>query len=106
MTDRDYLAAIHDLPCCVCVAHGFAQTSPTEAHHTICGRHGHRRTSDKQAIPLCMCHHQGLRHDRDTAKLAIHRGKSSWVTAYGPDTDYIEQTQIAILGHAINSDTP
>jgi hypothetical protein len=53
-----------------------------------------------------MCHHQGLRHDRDTAKLAIHRGKSSWVTAYGPDTDYIEQTQIAILGHAINSDTP
>lgn len=98
MTDREYLHAIHQLPCCVCEAFGFVQASPTEAHHTICGRYGNKRTPDRQAIPLCMCHHQGLRHDRDRSKLAIHQGKESWVKAYGPDTDYIAATQDKILG--------
>lgn len=98
MTDRDYIAAIHNEPCCICEAFGFVQTSPTDAHHTICGRYGHLRTPDKQAIPLCKCHHQGLRFDRDKSKLAIHQGKESWVEAYGPDTDYIAATQDRIMG--------
>lgn len=100
MTDKEYLAAIHSLPCCVCEAFGMVQTSPTEAHHCICGRYSTKRVPDRQAIPLCMCHHQGLRHDRDRAKLAIHQGKASWVEAYGPDTDYIAATQDRILGRA------
>jgi len=95
--DRAYLAAIHDLPCAVCDAFGQVQTSRTEAHHTICGRYSQAKTPDRQAIPLCQEHHQGL--DFITSdKLAIHKGKESWVAAYGPDTDYIATTQDKILG--------
>lgn len=91
--DPAYLAAVRTLPCVICVAFGFVQTSPTEAHHPICGRYGNHKAPDRHAIPLCMCHHQGLRHDRDRTKLAIHQGKETWVEAYGPDTDYIAATQ-------------
>ena len=94
MTDAEYLSAIHGLQCCVCEAFGETQTSPTQAHHTICGRYGHRRTPDKQAIPLCEGHHQGL---WDTSKLAIHKAKKTWVAKYGPDTDYIAATQDKLL---------
>ena len=98
MRDPEYLAALHGLPCVICEAFGMVQTSPTEAHHTICGRFSGRKTPDRQAIALCKCHHQGLRHDRDRTKLAIHRGKESWCAEYGPDTDYIAITQDKILG--------
>lgn len=91
--DAGYLVALHYLSCCVCDAFGLIQTSPTDAHHVICGRFGERKTPDRMAIPLCKCHHQGLRGDRDKSKLAIHKGKESWVAAYGPDYDYIAQTQ-------------
>ena len=90
MTGREYLSAIHQLPCVVCDAFGEPQSSPTQAHHTICGRYSARKTPDKQAIPLCEGHHQGM---FDTSKTAIHRGKKSWVSKYGPDTDYIAVTQ-------------
>jgi len=36
--------------------------------------------------------------DRDTSKLAIHRGKETWVAVHGEDTDYIDATQRKILG--------
>ena len=95
--DPAYLAIIHELPCVICEAFGFRQTSITEAHHTICGRFSGRKTPDRQAIPLCQCHHQGLRFDRDKEKLAIHNGKESWVAAYGEDVEYISATQDKIL---------
>lgn len=93
-----YLAAIHELPCCICRAYGEPQLSPTQAHHTICGRFSQKRTPDRQAIPLCEGHHQGL---WDDSKIAIHKGKRTWVEAYGPDTDYIAATQDKILGGAL-----
>lgn len=95
--DPAYLGKVRALPCCVCVAFGLFQTSITEAHHTIFKRFGTLKTPDRQAIPLCQCHHQGLRFDRDKTKLAIHRSHDAWVAAYGPDTDYIAATQDAIL---------
>lgn len=101
-----YISAIHDLPCRVCTKYGMVQTSPTEAHHTICGRYGNTRTHDEQAIPLCMCHHQGDWHDHDKNKLAIHRGKQSWVSRYGPDTDYIEDTQKQLAKFMAAPDAP
>lgn len=88
--DPDYISRMHDLPCVICEVFGMAQMSPTTAHHTICDRNGTRRTHDHLAIPLCDGHHQG---DRDKSKYAIHRGKETWVEAYGPDTDYIEMTK-------------
>lgn len=88
--DPKYLAAIHSLPCAICFHFGMAQNSPTQAHHTICGRYSGRKTPDRQAIPLCEGHHQG---DFDTSKLAIHRDKALWMEWYGPDTDFIAWTQ-------------
>jgi hypothetical protein len=90
-----YLAKVRALPCCICQAFGEMQTSPTEAHHVICGRYGTRKTPDEMAIPLCRGHHLG---DFDTSKLSVHRDRAAWVQKYGPDIDYIAATQDAILG--------
>lgn len=86
----DYLEAVRRLPCCVCEAFGEAQISLTTAHHWIMGRGGNRRTPDKEAIPLCEGHHQGL---FDTSKIAIHREPKAWREAYGADRDYVAVTQ-------------
>lgn len=83
--DPAYLAAIHDLPCVICFHWGFQQTTPTQAHHTICGRYGQRKTPDRQAIPLCWHHHQGPD--------GIHTRKAWWVDQFGLDTDFIAGTQ-------------
>ena len=93
--DLAYLRALHQLPCVICENFGEIQTSPTTAHHTICGRYSQRKTPDRQAIPLCDGHHQG---DHDTTKTAIHRDRAEWVRRYGPDTDYIAATQDAVAG--------
>ena len=76
-----YMGAVKQLPCCICGA-----PPPSDAHHTICGRYGSRKTSDFDTIPLCKEHHQD-------GPDAIHNGKSSWVEKYGPDTNYIESTK-------------
>ncbi len=85
--DPAYLKAVRALPCCIC------GLFPAYAHHTICGRYSQGKTPDRQAIPLCEGHHQGL---WDTTKLAIHKNQTAWVAEFGPDTDYIEATQDAI----------
>lgn len=81
----DYLAAVRTLPCCICVHFGFPQIGPTYAHHTICGRHGQRKTPDVMAIPLCYAHHQGA--------MGIHTRREWWVGTFGADTDFIAGTQ-------------
>lgn len=96
----DYLAAVRQLPCCICAAWGMPQLTPTTAHHVICGRYGQRKTPDIMAVPLCDGHHQG---QWDTTKLAIHRDRDAWVAAYGPDTDWIAATQDA-LAHLLEDD--
>lgn len=81
-----YMLAVKRLPCCICGA-----PPPSEAHHCISGRYSARKSSDWHTIPLCAKHHR-------IGPDAIHEGKASWEARHGPDTDYIEQTQIAILG--------
>ena len=91
LVNKKRLAALHDMPCCVCHKFGMVQTSPTTAHHVICGRFSQKKASDDETIPLCDDHHQGM-WGNDPAKLAIHKGKESWVREYGEDTEYLEWT--------------
>lgn len=92
--DPRYIAEVRRLPCCICAAFGYPQTSPTQAHHAICERYSRERVPDREAIPLCEGHHQGL---LDTSKIAIHKERAEWVSRYGSDRDYIAQTQDRIL---------
>jgi hypothetical protein len=82
----DYIWLVKHLPCAVCGA-----PPPSDAHHVICDRFGARKSSDWDVIPLCKKHHQD-------GPEAIHNGKASWVALHGPDHDYIEATQLQILG--------
>lgn len=88
--NRGYLERVRGLPCCICEAWGFSQTSPTAAHHPICERHGNEKAPDHEAIPLCEGHHQG---DFDTSKIAIHRDRKAWVEWFGSDREYIAGTK-------------
>lgn len=92
--DPDYLDKVRHLPCCICEAFGEDQNSPTEAHHTKCGRYGRDKTPDRQAIPLCHSHHNKLRpYPGDEDKIGYHNAQEQWEALYGPDTDYIAVTQ-------------
>lgn len=93
IVDGVFLTYVRQLPCCICEAYGLLQTSQTTAHHPIHGRYSQAKAHDCNAIPLCDCHHQGLRHDRDRTKLAIHNGKESWAKEYGFDHEWTEATQ-------------
>lgn len=93
--DLDYLRAVRELPCCICVAWGLNQITRTEAHHPICLRHSQDKVPDREAIPLCDGHHEG---ERDTTKIAIHRDRAEWEGRYGSDRDFIAPTQDAVSG--------
>lgn len=97
MPRPDYLAAVRELPCCICVAFGHKQDSHTQAHHPIHGRYSARKSPDVTAIPLCEGHHQGL---RDTSKVALHQEPSKWKRLHGPDTDWVAGTQ-DLLAHVL-----
>lgn len=91
--DPERIAAIHNMPCCICHEYGMEQLSRTAAHHCIMGRVAYRQVSktrvrapDSMAIPLCEGHHQGL---RDTSKIALHKQSKTWRAEYGLDTDWI-----------------
>jgi len=88
--DPTYLAAVRQLPCCICDGWGMVQLSPTTAHHPIMGRYSARKVPDRQAIPLCDGHHQGT---FDTSKIAVHREPQAWAEAYGVDGDFTAVTQ-------------
>lgn len=83
--DEAYLQEVRQQPCCVCQKFGEPQLSPTTAHHPIHDRFGTRKRSDRDAIPLCEGHHQGL---WDTSKLAIHKEPKKWRELYGEDWSY------------------
>ena len=90
MTDAQYIAAVHDLPCVICEAFGETQQSPTEFHHVFHGRFSQRKTPSAMGIPLCNGHHTG---DKDDTKLAIHRAKTKWAKRYGFDHEYSDVTR-------------
>lgn len=90
--DPKYRHMVRTLPCAVCEAYGFTQTSDTEFHHTISGRYSQAKTSCCYGIGLCGCHHTGQRHDRDRNKVAIHDDKPEWEDRYGLDTEYTAAT--------------
>ena len=96
MNAAQYMARVHDLPCCVCARFAMVQMSPTEAHHVFHGRFSNRKPDDWNTIPLCRGHHMG---DFDTTKIAIHRRKGQWAELYGEDHTYLAATQKRILGY-------
>ncbi len=73
--DPARLAAVAQLPCCICGAR------PVEVHHCISGRYSQRKAPDSMTIPLCYFHHLGAG--------GIHTNKSAWQAAHGPDTGYL-----------------
>lgn len=90
--DMAYLAAVHQLPCCVCGKHG------VEAHHCRdAPDHGERglyerlpgasmKSSDRDAIPLCP-HDHWLFHN----KRSVFHAKAG-----GKDYQFIAPTRAAI----------
>lgn len=84
-----YLSAVKQLPCVVCGSPG-----PNDAHHCQSGRFSKARSSDFDTIPLCPRHHR-----QEYGPGAYHYSKRAWEDTHGPDTDYIGQTQMAILGY-------
>jgi len=90
MTGSEYLAKVRSLPCCICDAFGMQQRSPTAAHHVFHDRFSQTKAADRDTIPLCEGHHQGL---WDQSKVAIHKEKKRWRALYGADHQYIEVTQ-------------
>lgn len=95
LEDLAYLDRVRECPCIVCALNGEPQATPTTAHHPIHGRFSQRKASDRDAIPLCDCHHQG---QIANSKIALHREPDKWKAAYGLDTDYIEATKKMLEG--------
>jgi hypothetical protein len=69
------LAAVAQLPCCICGAR------PVHVHHCISGRYSQRKAPDSMTIPLCWNHHQGPE--------GIHADKRAWEARWGPDTGFL-----------------
>ena len=87
--DERFLNEIRSRRCIICQTFNEPQFSPTQAHHPIMDRFGTRKSNDKEAIPLCEGHHQGM---FDTSKTAIHHEPKKWRELYGPDWEYSDQT--------------
>ena len=85
--DPEHLEKVRSLPCCICSAWGLPQTTPTEAHHCIHGRHSQQRRPDRQAIPLCTDHHRGR-----AGVFSVHGTPAAFRTLFGDDTDWIAPT--------------
>ena len=55
--ERQYLARVAALPCCLCMHLGLGAT-PAEVHH-VRVKHGWGRSGHFATIPLCPLHHRG-----------------------------------------------
>lgn len=90
----DYLAAVRELPCCICLHHTGGPLTGSSAHHVIHtkdagqGNRGQRKTPDTMAIPLCWNHHQGPD--------GVHTRPEWWKANFGLDIDYIAATRDAL----------
>ena len=93
--DLAYMGEVRDDGCIICRLFGEEQLSRTTFHHTMHGRGSNEKTPAIKGIGLCDGHHQGR---FDNSKVALHREPDEWKSRYGLDTDYIEQTQMEILG--------
>ena len=92
--DRERLAAVAGLPCCICWEWEMQQNSRTEVHHCKSGRYGRNRAPDCMTIPLCHSHHNKLRpYPGDEGKIGFHNGQETWEGLYGLDTDWISWTE-------------
>lgn len=73
---RVHMARVAQLPCVIC------GNRDVEVHHCISARHGSRKRSDFDTIPLCVAHHR-------IGPEAIHQNKAAWEALHGPDTDFL-----------------
>ena len=90
----DYLEAVRELPCVICLHHTGGPLTGSSAHHVIHtkdagqGSRGQRKTPDTMAIPLCWKHHQGPD--------GVHTRPEWWKANFGLDVDYIAATRDAL----------
>lgn len=73
MNAKQYMAAIHELPCVLCLELEMQQTAPTQAHHVRHGNGMSQRASNWNVCALCVDCHQGpsgLHGDRQRFKQA------------------------------------
>ena len=90
LTDKQRLAAIHDMPCACCELEHRTQPNKTTAHHIV--DNGYRELSGghQSTLPLCEWHHLGYRlptHDFVDMEAkwgpSLARTKKKWIARYG-----------------------
>lgn len=96
MTPKEYIAALHELPCMInnndC--HG-----GIEAHHLT---DGGRRMGDQFSIPLCQGHH-GSPFSNLKMGDAYHKGTKAWVRKHGCQKEMLVKTW-ALVGYEPSED--
>ena len=84
--EREWMGAIVEMGCCVCLREMDVQT-PAEVHHLM-GKT--KRGSHLLTIPLCYAHHRsGLTNDRVTSR---HPFKNRFEDRYGSEQDLYQWT--------------
>ena len=82
-TDRDRLARVAMLPCCVC-GHW-----PVEVHHLRANVGTGQRAGDNETIPLCRWHHR-------EGPQAFHQGPRIFQELYGTELELLEKTNLLL----------
>lgn len=92
--DPKRLAAIQNLPCCICYLTKQKQTTKTDAHH----KHGNgmgKKVSDKLTAALCQNHHT-------RGEFAFHRiGRVAFEEKFGIDQDGLIEITNKMLEYEI-----
>lgn len=90
--DREHLAKVAAIECCVCVRLGYGE-SPAEIHHIRAGVGKGQRASHMDAIPLCANHHRNGGYGA-----AFHAGKKAFEDNFGTELELLEWVREQING--------
>ena len=96
--EKNYMAAVADIGCIVCLNLGYGQ-SPAEIHHISTGAKS-KRASNFDIIGLCPNHHRLGGHG-----IAIHAGRKTWEARYGTENELMSQVRdiVGIAGLATST---
>lgn len=81
--DKEHLAKLVELGCCVCQREGHGYSQP-EIHHIRSRAGAGQRSSDHEAIPLCAAHHRVGGYG-----IAFHAGKKGFEERYGTEEELL-----------------
>ncbi len=92
--EKDYMGAVAELGCIVCIGEGHPNT-PAQVHHIRAGQGMSQRASNFLTIPLCPMHHQHGGHG-----VAIHAGQETFERMYGTELDLLAATIAMVFKNA------